>query len=188
MPSPAAFNAASLIVQLVKNPPAMQETWFSCSVGKIHWRRDRLLTPVFLDFPSGSAGKESTCNAGDLVQSLGREDPLETGKATHSSILGLSLWLFRHRKSEVDIDRCRLTYSGLVGRDNGNWGFQCNPSWHYIIFISAHKSESIARLGRFPGECNGYLLQYSFLGYSMDRGTWQTTVHGVARSQTWLSN
>ena len=27
---------------------------------------DRLPTPVFLGFPGGSAGKESTCNAGDL--------------------------------------------------------------------------------------------------------------------------
>ena len=39
---------ASLVAQLVKNSPAMQETW---------------------------------------VQSLGWEDPLEKGKATHSSIL-----------------------------------------------------------------------------------------------------
>ena len=42
------FLRASLVVQLVKNPPAMQETW---------------------------------------VQSLGWEDPLEKGSATHSSIL-----------------------------------------------------------------------------------------------------
>ena len=35
----------------------------------------------------GSAGKESACNAGNLGLSLGREDPLEKGKATHSSIL-----------------------------------------------------------------------------------------------------
>ena len=27
---------------------------------------DRLPSPVFLGFPCGSAGKESTCNAGDL--------------------------------------------------------------------------------------------------------------------------
>ena len=27
---------------------------------------DRLCTPVFLGFPCGSAGKESTCNVGDL--------------------------------------------------------------------------------------------------------------------------
>ena len=43
-----AGSWASLVAQLVKNPPAMQETW---------------------------------------VRSLGWEDPLEKGKATHSSIL-----------------------------------------------------------------------------------------------------
>ena len=42
------INWASLVAQLVKNPPAGQETW---------------------------------------VRSLGWEDPLEKGKATHSSIL-----------------------------------------------------------------------------------------------------
>ena len=30
------------------------------------WRRDRLPTPVFLGFPCGSAGKDSTCNEGDV--------------------------------------------------------------------------------------------------------------------------
>ena len=33
---------------------------------KIHWRSDRLPTPVFLGFPGGSAGQESNCNVGDL--------------------------------------------------------------------------------------------------------------------------
>ena len=45
---PLQYSWASLVAQLVKNPPAMRETW---------------------------------------VQSLGWEDPLEKGKATHSSIL-----------------------------------------------------------------------------------------------------
>ena len=40
-----------------------------------------------LGFPGGSAGKESASNVGDLGSSLGCEDPLEKGKATHSSIL-----------------------------------------------------------------------------------------------------
>ena len=31
--------------------------------------------------------KESSTNAGDQVQSLGQEDPLKKGMATHSSIL-----------------------------------------------------------------------------------------------------
>ena len=53
-------------------------------VGKIHWRRDRLPTAVFLGFPGGSAGKESAHSMGDL----GWEDPLEKGEATLSSILG----------------------------------------------------------------------------------------------------
>ena len=41
---------------------------------KIHWRRDRLPTPVFLGFPGGSAGKDPPYNAGDLslIPGLGR--------------------------------------------------------------------------------------------------------------------
>ena len=38
-----------------------------------------------LDFSSGSDGKASAYNVGDLVRSLGREDPLEKEMATHSS-------------------------------------------------------------------------------------------------------
>ena len=47
---------------------------------------------------------------------------------------------------------------------------------------------SIPGLGRSPGEGNGNPLQYSCLGNPMDRGAWQATVHGVAKSQTQLSN
>ena len=42
--------------------------------------------------------------------------------------------------------------------------------------------------GRFPGEGNGASLQYSCLENSLDRGAWGTTIHGVAKSQTLLSN
>ena len=37
---------------------------------------------------------------------------------------------------------------------------------------------------RSPGEGNGYLLQYSCLEKSMDRGDWPATVHGAAKSWT----
>ena len=37
---------------------------------------------MHVGFSGGSAGKESACNAGDLVRFLGWEDPLEKGKAT----------------------------------------------------------------------------------------------------------
>ena len=42
----------------------------------------------------------------------------------------------------------------------------------------------IPGLGRFPGEGNGNLLQYSCI----DRGAWWAAVHGVARNQTQLSD
>ena len=42
--------------------------------------------------------------------------------------------------------------------------------------------------GRSPGEGNGNPLQYSCLGNPTDREAWQATVHGVLKSQTWLSN
>ena len=38
------------------------------------------------------------------------------------------------------------------------------------------------------GEGTGNPLQYSCLENSMDRGAWRTTVHGVTKSQTQLSD
>ena len=37
-----------------------------------------------------------------------------------------------------------------------------------------------------PGKGNGYPFQYPCLENPMDRGAWQATVHGVAKSQMWL--
>ena len=47
---------------------------------------------------------------------------------------------------------------------------------------------SIPGLERSPGGRHGNPLQYSCLENSMDRGAWQATVHGVAKSQTQLSD
>ena len=47
---------------------------------------------------------------------------------------------------------------------------------------------SIPGLGRSPGVGNGNWFQYSCLENSMNRGTWQATVHGVTESQTQLSD
>ena len=66
---PVQYSWASLVAQTVKNPLAMQETWF---------------------------------------QSLGWEDPLEEGMATHSSILAWRIamdrgawWAAVHRVTRV---------------------------------------------------------------------------------------
>ena len=100
------FNAQfSLVAQLVKNLPAMQETRFNYWVRKVAWRRNRLPTPVFMGFP----GKESTYNAVDLglIPRLGRSPGGEHGnplqysclKSPHGqrSLVGYSSW--GHKKS-----------------------------------------------------------------------------------------
>ena len=45
---------------------------------------------------------------------------------------------------------------------------------------------SISGSGRFPGGRNGNPLQYSCLENPRDRGTWQATVHRVAKNLTQL--
>ena len=52
---------------------------------------------------------------------------------------------------------------------------------------NAGEEGSISGSGRSPGGGNGNPLQYSCLENSLDRGTWWATVHGVAESQTRLS-
>ena len=47
---------------------------------------------------------------------------------------------------------------------------------------------SIPGLGRSPGVGNGNPFQYSCLGKYIDREAWRATVHGVAESQTQLSD
>ena len=47
---------------------------------------------------------------------------------------------------------------------------------------------SIPGSGRSPGVGNGNPLQYSCLENSMDRGVWQATIHGIARSWTQVSD
>ena len=46
---------------------------------------------------------------------------------------------------------------------------------------NAGDTGSVPGSGRSPGEGNGNLLQYPYLGNPMDKGAWQATVHGVTR-------
>ena len=47
---------------------------------------------------------------------------------------------------------------------------------------------SFTGLGRSPGGGHSNPFQYPCLENPMDRGAWRATVHGVAKSQTWLSD
>ena len=84
-----------------------------------------------------------------------------------------------------------------------SWKYWCSAFISYDVFnctggfpggsdgkesaCSVRDPRSISGSGRCPGEGNGYPLQYSCLGNSMDRGSWWATVHGVSKSWTWLS-
>ena len=78
--------SSSLVTQLVKNPPAMQETWVRSWVGKIPWRRERLPTPVFW------AGESH-----GLYSPLGHKESdtteqLSLHSSVHRSVVSESLW------------------------------------------------------------------------------------------------
>ena len=61
-------------------------------------------------------------------------------------------------------------------------GFPCGSAVKESAY-NAGDLGSIPRLGRYPAEGQGYLLQYSGLENSMD-----CIVHGVTKSRTWLSD
>ena len=82
-----------------------------------------------------------------------------------------------HEKPKTSAGHSLACYSGFPGGSDSK-GFAC----------SAGDLDSIAGLGRSPGEGNGYLLQYSCLENSMDRGACWATVLEVAKSQTQLSD
>ena len=76
-------------------------------------------------------------------------------------------------------------------REDNNYGskqgFPCRSNGKEPA-CNAGNPDSIPGLERYPGERNGNPLQYSCLDNSVDRGAWWATVHGVAKSQTQLSD
>ena len=78
---------ASLGAQLVKNQSVMQETPVDSWLGKIPWRRDWLPAPVSWVSLVAQTVKTLPAMRETWVRSLGWEDPLEKGMATHSCIL-----------------------------------------------------------------------------------------------------
>ena len=70
---------------------------------------------MVVGFPGGSDGKESACNVETWVQSLGWEDPLEKGMATHSSILA---WRIPWTEEPGGL---QSRGSQRIGQDGGAW-------------------------------------------------------------------
>ena len=85
---PLQYSWTSLVAQLVKNPPAMQETlvWF---LGREDMLEKGIGYPLQYSWACLVAQLANNTPAmwETWVWSLGWEDPLEKGKATHSRIL-----------------------------------------------------------------------------------------------------
>ena len=101
---------------------------FGSWVRKIRWRRDRLPTPVFLGFPRGSVGKESTWMWETWIWSLGWEDPLEKGKATQFSILTWRIpWTVWSMGSQRDgHDWATFTFTSALNIHWKDWRWSSN--------------------------------------------------------------
>ena len=122
----------------------------------------------------------------DLAQALylpgkdtARRQPSVIHKeSSHQNTTMLVPWPWNSQPSELwETNFCSLTHSlGL-------------PGSLVVNNLSANTRDArdtclIPGLGWSPGVESGNPLQYSCLENSMDRGAWQTTVHGATKSQT----
>ena len=84
----------------------------------------------------------------------------------------------------------RCSYLGPWSPGDLHTDFKENPGGPVLKNSPANAEDegSIPGLGRSPGEGNGNPLQCSCLENPTDSGAWQSTVHGVAKSQTRLSS
>ena len=126
--------------------------------------------PVHLaGFPGGSDGNESACSAGDWGSIPGSE------MAIHSSILA-----WRIHNLHLTRLRIRLALTKYLGF----------PAGTEVKVLDCQCKRCKRRrfnfwLGKSPGEGNGKSLQYSCLENPLDRGTWQATIHRVAKDSNW---
>ena len=81
------------MAQLVKNPPVMQETLVQFLRREDRLEKRQATHSSILGLPCGSGGKESACNAGDLVliPVLGRSPGVGHGKPLQDSCLENSM-------------------------------------------------------------------------------------------------
>ena len=146
-------------------------------VGKICWRRDRLPTPVFLGFPCGSAGKKSACNSGNLGSILGWKDPLEKGKAKHSSILAWRIPQTVQSLGSQRVGHNRATFTLTFPRWLSGKESTCQCKRYRRLGFDPW-------MGTIPWKRKWQPTQYSCLKNPMDRGAWWATVHGIPESDT----
>ena len=141
--------------------------------------------------------KESACNAGDpgLIPGSGRSPGEGNSNSLQYSCLENSIdrgaWqimVYGVAKNQTRLKRLSFLLFSFNGCSQKMY---CGPSQVVLVVKNppARAGEvrdvgSIPGSGRSHGEENSTPLQYSCLENSIDRGAWQATVHGIARSWT----
>ena len=97
------LHRASLVAQLVKNLPVMQETLVQFLSQKDLLEKGQATHSSFLGLPGGSASKESACNVGDLgsIPGLGRSPGEGKDYPLQYSGLENSMDCITHRVAKV---------------------------------------------------------------------------------------
>ena len=132
-------------------------------------------------------------HGGGIIQELGMNIyTLQEGSPggghgkTQSSILPWKIpWTEKPGRLQY-IGSQRVRQDWVTSLSLSLWGIKYLFNWETTC--NAEDADSVPGSGRFPGEENGNLLQYSSLGNPMDRGAWQATVQGIAKSRTQLSD
>ena len=92
--------------QLVKNPPAVQETWVQSRVGKSPWRRERLPTPVFWSGKFHGLYSPWGCKESGLSHfHFHIIISLSHSHYTHFEYLIFNMWLIATALNSTDIER-----------------------------------------------------------------------------------
>ena len=126
------------------------------------------------------------------VQSMGWEDPLEKGMATHSSILA---WRIPWAEEPGELQ----SMGSQRGRHDWVTKLSTGSLWDSqgALVVKNPPANAgdvrdvgwIPRSERSPRGGHRNPLQYSFMENSLKRGDWHATVHGVTKSwtQKWFS-
>ena len=77
--------------------------------------------------------------------------------------------------------------AGVEWRSTFSWSFPGGSDSKESAYNGGDPG-SIPGLGRSPGEGNDNPLQYFCLGNPTEAGSWWTTVHGVGKNRTGLSD
>ena len=147
-------------------------------------------------------GRQRQCSACSLLLTLRGlvhtgdpllppEDPALVGASPNTLLADSLLKEFLPvAPDEVPGQRLPVDIAGNAGNGGGGVllpdavGVQGSGSVSKESACNAGDMGLIPGSGRSPGEGNGCPLRYSCLVNSMDKGAWQATVHGVAKSQT----